>query len=231
MTALTAVRRPSGLMVVALLMPVGPAAVALLRYLLPYYTADTAAAQAAAAAAEPGRESAVLWLGYIAVLTLVPGVIGLARVTRTASPRLTAWAVALVVPAYLSLGGLMSGDQMLWSGQEAGLDTATTATLLENPHPTVNIAIGVFVVGHVLGTVLLGVALLRSGRVPAWAAWGLVVSQPLHFVATVILGSPELDLLAWSLTALGMAMAAAVLVRERRDMPSTWGEQRATVSR
>jgi len=41
-----------------------------------------------------------------------------------------------------------------------------------------------------------------------------VVSQPLHFVATVILGSPTLDLIAWSATAVGMAMAARALLQE-----------------
>ena len=34
--------------------------------------------------------------------------------------------------------------------------------------------------------ILLGVALLRGRAVPAWAAWALIVSQPLHVVFAVI---------------------------------------------
>jgi len=196
---------------VVLLMPVGPAAVALLRYLLPYYTASTNSAIASSAAASPGRQSAVLWLGYVAVLTLVPGVIALAQLTRSSCPRLTAWGVGLAVPAYLSLGGLLGTDQLLWSAPAAGVDAKITASLLDHAHPTVGISLGVFVLGHVVGTVLLGIALMRSGRVPAWVGITLAVSQPLHFIATVILGSNVVDLVAWSLTALAMAFAARVI--------------------
>lgn len=57
--------------------------------------------------------------------------------------------------------------------------------LLETAHPIIGISIGVFVVGHVVGTVLFGIALLRSRRIPAW-----------------------------SLTADGMAMVARALLRE-----------------
>lgn len=207
-------RTPTVPWTVALLMPIGPAAIALLRFVLPYYTDSTSGAMTTSVAAQPGRESAVLWLGYVATLTLVPGVLALGHLTRAAAPRLTTWALALVVPAYLSLGGLLSMDSLLWSGSAAGVNPSTTASLLDHQHPTVNIALGVFVLGHVIGTVLLGVALLRSGHVPAWAALALAVSQPLHVVAAVIIGSNDLDLFAWSLTALGMAFAARALLQQ-----------------
>jgi hypothetical protein len=50
--------------------------------------------------------------------------------------------------------------------------------------------------------------------VPAWSGWAIAVSQPLHFVATVILGSPEVDFIAWGLTAVGMAMVARALLKQ-----------------
>ena len=200
-------------LLVALLMPVGPACVALLRYLLPYFTASESADVVAAAAAAPGRQSAVVWLGYVALLTLVPGVLAAAQVTRAARPRLTTAAVCLLVPAYLSMGVLLSSDALLWAGPEAGVDPAVLVALHDTMHISAMIAIAVFVLGHVVGTVLLGIALLRSRRVPAAAAWALTVSQPLHFVAAVVVGSRELDLVAWSMTAVGMAFAARALVR------------------
>ena len=208
------------LLLIAVLMPIGPGCVALLRYLLPYFTASDSAQTVAAAAAAPGRQSTVLWLGYLAALTLVPGVLAAARVTRAASPRLTDAALCLLVPAYLSMPVLLSGDHLLLAGPEAGVDAATTARLFDTMHPSLLVGIGVFVLGHVVGTVLLGVALLRSQRTPAAAAWALTISQPLHFVAAVIVGSPALDLLAWSLTAVGMGFAAAALIR-MQDAPES----------
>ncbi len=88
---------------------------------------------------------------------------------------------------------MLGTDQLLWSVQEAGLSDSQAAALFSAAHPTIGVATGIFVVGHVVGTVLLGIALVRSGRVPAWAGWAVAVSQPIHFVATVFLGSPQVD--------------------------------------
>lgn len=214
-------RNGSTTVLLALLMPVGPAAIALLRYLLPYYTEGTSTGIAAASAAAPARESAVLWLGYLGVLTLVPGVIALARLTRHNSPRLTAWGLGLAGAGYLSLGSLLSTDQVLWSAQAAKLAPATTVSLLDHAHLTSGISLGVFILGHVVGTVLLGLALMRSGRVPRWVGVVLAVSQPLHFFATVILGSNVVDALAWSLTALAMGYAARAVIGDDRSNPPT----------
>jgi|tagenome__1003787_1003787.scaffolds.fasta_scaffold20490813_2 hypothetical protein len=205
--------------VLAVLMPLGPLCIAALRGLLPTFSSDKAVDVAAAVAGAPARQSAVVWLGYVALLTLVPGVLAVAGLTRAAAPRLTWWAMALLVPAYLSLGGLVGQDAMLWSGHDAGLGLQSVASLYDHTHPALIVATVVFVVGHVVGTVLLGLALLRSGRVPAVFGWALTVSQPLHFVAFVVLGVQPLDVFAWLLTALGMAAAAVALLREPSATP------------
>ncbi len=200
---------------VALLLPVGPAAIAVLRLILPYYTAGDTADMVAAVDAHPGRQSAVLWLAYVGILTLVPGLIAAGQVSRSAAPRLTAWALGLAVPGYLSLGMMLGPDHLLWSVSDAGLSRADAIAVVDAAHPSVDVAIGVFVVGHVVGTVLLGLAMLRSGRIPVWAGWAIAVSQPLHFVALVVLGSPQVDFVAWSLTAVGMAFVAREVLRDR----------------
>ena len=202
---------------VAVLLPVGPAAIAVLRLVLPYYTAGDTVDTVAAVQAHPGHQSAVIWLAYVGILTLVPGLFAAARVCRHAAPRLTASALALAVPGYLSLGMFLGADHLLWSTTDAGLTANDTAAVVSAAHPAVDVSLGVFIVGHVVGTVLLGLALLRSRRIPAWAAWAITVSQPLHFVATVILGSPQVDFAAWSLTALGMAMVARELLKDSRS--------------
>jgi hypothetical protein len=199
---------------VAALLPLGPAAIAVLRLILPYYTAGDTAATVAAVEAHPGRQSAVIWLAYLGIIALVPGLFAAARVCRDAAPRMTAWALALAVSGYLSLSMFVGYDQLLWSVATSDLSTRDAVAVAGAVHPAVDVSIGVFVVGHVIGTVLLGLAMLRSGRVPAWSAWALAVSQPLHFVATVVLGSPEVDFVAWALTALGMAMVARALVKQ-----------------
>ena len=200
---------------IAALLPLGPAAIAVLRLVLPYYTANDTAATLAAVQAQPDRQSAVIWLAYLGTLALVPGLFAAARVCSDAAPRMTTWALALSVPGYLSLGTFAGYDQLLWSVAQADLPTRDAMAVLHSAHPAVDVSLGVFILGHVIGTVLLGLAMVRSGRVPAWAGWAIAVSQPLHFVATVILGSPEVDFIAWGLTAVGMAMVARALIQEQ----------------
>ena len=201
----------------ALVLPIGPLAVAGLRYLLPYFTASTPREVAEDVLAAQGRQSALLWLGLIATFTLLPGVLAVGRLTRRGAPRMTAAAMLLVVPGYLALTYMLGSDLVLWTGARAGLDASALAKLAGTVHPSSNIAAAVFVLGHVIGTVLLGLALLRSRTVPAWAAILTIVAQPMHFVAFVVLGSPALDCGAWTANGVAFAAAAVAILRMSDD--------------
>jgi hypothetical protein len=48
-------------------------------------------------------------------------------------------------------------------------------------------------------------------------AIGVIVSQPLHLTAAVIVGNRALDGVAWGLTTLGFAWAAAAVLRTSND--------------
>jgi hypothetical protein len=191
----------------------GPLAVALLRFVLPYYTASGNKEAAVDVAASPGTESAVLWLGLIAALTLVPGLYAIRD--RLPAGRLRTAGFTLAVIGYLCLPGLLAVDLLLWVGTDQGLPTATVADLADGAHPTALVATGLFVPTHILGIVLIGTLTLRGKLLPTPVAWLLIVSQPLH-LASIILGLPGLDLAAWSSTALGMAWLAATLPAEQQ---------------
>jgi hypothetical protein len=199
--------------VAALLMPIGPAALAVLRFILPYDTTDTPAEMVAGVAADQAAQAAVLWLGTVAVFTLIPGAVAVVRLVRPTAPRLTTVAAAFLIPGYLGLFGTASVDTDILVGLRAGIDPATLTRLVvaQDTGPGV-VAITVFVVGHIVGSVLLGVAFWRSRVVhQGWAA-AMVVSQPLHLLAAMTANHP-LDLLGWGLTALAMGAAAVALLR------------------
>ena len=195
----------------AILAPIGPAAVAVLRYVLPYNTTDDSATVVHKVLADPDRQSLVLWLGFVAILTLVPGALWVGGVVRRHAPRLTVAALVLLIPGYLALPWLGASDLLVWTGAKAGIDPATLTRLLDTVHPTSDLAGLFFVAGHVIGTVLLGLAMWVSGAVPRWAALLTIVSQPLHAVAAIILVSHPLDLAAWGMQAIGFAAAAYVV--------------------
>jgi hypothetical protein len=202
---------------IALLLPIGPAAVAVLRYALPYDTVDDSATMTSKAMAEQGRMSLVLWLGFIAVLTLVPAVYFVARVTRPRAPRLTLVAMLLLVPGYLSLGWLTAEDQFLWSGAKSGLDAGQITHLADSIHPSGAVSGVFFVLGHVVGTILLGTALWRARVVARWAAVAVIASQPIHFFAAVVVPNHTVDLIGWGLQAVGFAAVGWAILKLPHD--------------
>lgn len=123
----------------------------------------------------------------------------------------------MLIPGYLALAGLVAGDIVLLAGAQAGIEAGTLATLMDAvvALPMVSVLTGVFVLGHLVGSVLLGVAMWRSQVVPAWAAVTMAVSQPVHLVAAIT-GNHPLDLIGWGATAVAMGVAAGVLVRGPR---------------
>ena len=189
---------------------VGPLAVGGVRLLLPSDTTDDSATVIAKALTHPELQAAVLWLDYLALLTLPLAVLLVATRAVRAAPVLGGIGAVVAWLGFATLPWTAALDPVPLAARDAGVGADTTARLLDALS-----AIGpgglegtVFVVGHVLGTVLLGLALWRA--VPRWAAIAIVVSQPLHFVAAVVLASHLLDAVAWALTAVGFAVAVAV---------------------
>ncbi len=157
----------------------------------------------------------MLWLSLVALLTLPLGVLVVGAIAARARPVLGTVAAVIAWVAFANLAFLVGPDQIALAGVEAGLPGTATAALVEASvaHPVSTVATTVWVIGHILGTVLLGVSLWRT--IPVWAALALIVSQPLHLVVAVIVPNHLLDGLAWLLTAVGFAVTAAVGLRTR----------------
>jgi hypothetical protein len=196
----------------------GPLSIAILRGILPYGGSDDAATITAKVAGHQTAEAAVLWLTLVATLTLVPGVIAVGLLAARSARRLGSCAMVLAVAGFSLLWSVSAVDFTTAAALHAGIDHGTTTKILDqlNANPVLVAGTIGFVLGHVLGMILLGVALLRGRAVPAWAAWALIVSQPLHAVFAVIVPSNVLDAAAWGLTTVGFAAAAyAVNARYR----------------
>ena len=99
---------------------------------------------------------------------------------------------------------------------------------MEN-HPVSGLGIGLFVVGHIVGLILLGIALRRARVVPLWVAVATAVSQPVHFVSAVLIPSRLLDVvLGWGLTTVAFAAIGLAILRMRDD---DWDQPPLPVSR
>ena len=202
----------------AILMPIGPLAIAVLRGILPYSTTDSNTVVAAKVAAHQGTEMIVIWLTFVALLTLIPGVIALGMLARRGAPRLGTTGLVVATAGFLSLfwSTVAGSDNVALAAARIGVSPALTGRLLDSMGaiPAIGLGSDLFVIGHILGLVLIGIALWRGRVVPSWAALLIAVSQVLHFIFAVIVPVHALDGLAWGLTAVGFAVAALALVRE-----------------
>jgi hypothetical protein len=84
---------------------------------------------------------------------------------------------------------------------------------------TLSFATGFFwVLGHILGLVILAFALHRAGVLPRWAAIVMALSQPVHLVSAVIIPSRWLDVFGgWGMTTLTCALVSVWILRTRDD--------------
>jgi hydrogenase/urease accessory protein HupE len=69
------------------------------------------------------------------------------------------------------------------------------------------------VLGNLVGTLLLGLALLRSRAVPAWAAVAVMCWPPLH-VAGLVAGSEWYEVTGALLQAVGFVVTGVAVLRE-----------------
>lgn len=217
MTATTALRTPHDVRtldrwVAAILMPIGPAAVAVIRFVIPGEPVGETVA------ANPNAQRLVLGMGVIAVLTLLPGAFAAVRLVRPYTPRLSVWIAGTLITGYLGMSALAATDYVAMAGTDLGMDpaqvTRLSATIFELP--SFNILMSLFILGHIIGVLLLGIAAFKAALMPRTMAVLLAASQFIHFTA-VMTANPWLDLLGWGLTALGMGFLARVLLRTSND--------------
>jgi hypothetical protein len=206
------VRRTRRLFAAALL-PIPAVAIAILRSAWPAFSASGTEGTLAAIANSPAAQEAVVWLGTVTALTMVPAILAAARLARRRRPTLTMVAVGVNLVAYLAATPLYAADLMALVAARPEHDRTQLVPYLDAvaAHPASAFGLVAYVLGHIIGMILLGAALWRI--IPRWASIALIVSQPAHFVAYVVLGVQPLDALAWMLTAVGFVACSVAILR------------------
>jgi hypothetical protein len=172
--------------------------------------------------AHQGLLDTLEWLNAAFVVLLIPATMGVVWVARRGAPRLTTWA------AFITLSGFFTGIAVLPAGY-LGMETVqhdldfTAMAALDDAmqhEPMLGIASLLFIVGVVFGLGLLGGALKRSGAVPTWVAFAVMLGGATHpFIPTTIGQGIGLYVLA-----AGFAGVSAALLRmsnDEFDLPAT----------
>ena len=163
--------------------------------------------------------NAVHMVAYVLASFLLPiGALGLAYLAYRRTPWLATVGGLLAVLGWLPMPALVALDDL--ATVAAGLPArGLYAELYDrfSTDPVMTIYLLVYVVGHLLAYVLLGVALHRGRVIPAWAAWALVASSPLTVVLFALPGAKILVVgwVALGLLVIGSIPAAHAMVRMR----------------
>lgn len=217
----TAVRRPRDLrrvwrLLIAVALPIGPLGVTVVRGIMPYWTSDDSASMVEKSVAEPGLLATMSWLSLVFTPPLLLGMLVLGYVARRGAPVLATVGAGLSFVTYANWGAGGFGDQDVWALHEAGFDVATIQRAAEASYdnPVATVATISWVAGHILGMILLGIALYRSRVVPRWVGVAIAVCQPIHLLGAVIVPSRLLDVtLGWGLATVGFAMVSRAIIR------------------
>ncbi|WP_449351754.1 hypothetical protein [Streptomyces shaanxiensis] len=192
----------------------GPLMFAAAGLVAPYDTDASSKEIARDIAAHTGAAELSVWLWTVGTVLFLPGLVGVALLAVAHSARLGLWGAVLFGTGLTAVNATPNLDIVALGGFEKGVSQDSLVRVADgvNELAVVNGPILYFVAAHVVGAVLLGVALLRGRVVPAWAAWLLILSMPLN-VAGYVIGIAALTALTFVMAAVAFGYAGLVLVR------------------
>lgn len=157
-------------------------------------------------------------LAFISAYIYPLSYIGLGRLAMKRSPWLSSIGIALGFIGSV-VWSLLMGESF-WVNAAAHINENAQFFLLGKTYVS-NWAViamhGGWIIGHLFGYVLLGIALLRARVIPRWAAWLLIVSPLLMGPLAYGTGLGLLQVLGYVLVFIGSVPAAIALLK-RRDV-------------
>lgn len=187
----------------------------------PSIHASGAEAITAAAAADP-LTNTLHMVAFVAASYLLPiGAVGLALVAYGHRPWLATVGGLTAVAGWLPFSALTALDDLInrADGQ------STHATLIDrfSTDAVMGSFLIVYIVGHLVAYVLLGIALRDD--IPRWAAWCMIASSPLTVAAFVVplAGRQPVGSAALALLLVGSAAAAPAILRTRPPISRSVG--------
>jgi hypothetical protein len=153
----------------------------------------------------------------IASLLMVPTALGAVRLIGDRAARLGFVGGTLVAAGYICYFAVSLTNFTVLAMAERGGPVADYAAVVDasQSEPAGVWVFLVFVVGNLIGTFLLGLALLRGRAVPVWAAIGVLAWPPLH-VLGLALGTEWPEVAGALVQAIGFGVVGARLLRRDR---------------
>lgn len=150
-------------------------------------------------------------LSLIGSLLVAPGILAALRVLRTSRPRLSLIAGVLMIAGYICYFGVVTTGFDSLALAEGGVDAGAAMDAVQADAAALWIFL-LFVVGNLVGTLLLGIAVILSKQVP-WVAGALIIGWPVGHVTNLIVGNEWFAVAGGVLEVIGLSLVAAAAVR------------------
>jgi hypothetical protein len=169
---------------------------------------------ARAVSADPQMTRVADVFAFAGAFLAVPATLVYMRLLRPSSPKLATLGGGTAIMGWMALVGVLMTDVV---ATEIGGHVALFEDVYSSP-----IVVGLSAVTslHVVGSVLIGVALVRTRFVGRPLAVAFTVAAPTHLAANLA-GQLWLDVITWLVTAATGAVVAAHLFRGASDTPET----------
>lgn len=194
----------------------GPLSILTIRAIMPYWSTDAPSELVAQSLAHQSTLDLMVWSGLFFSPVLLLSVAAIAYVARRGSPVLATIGGALSFIGWSMGATTVNMDYLVSQLGASGFDQALIVRISDALQNSGFAAVGgiIWLIGHIVGMILIGIALGRAGIIKWWAATALMVSQPFHFIAAVVIPSRLLDVtLGWGLTTLVSLMVSIAILK------------------
>ena len=162
-------------------------------------------------------------IGGVAASFFLPlGYLGMSLLGMRRAPGLATLCAALSLVGWIPWAALMGPDALAIDINQIGSTPQLTALWAQfNGGPVMSTFLLIYVVGHLLSAVLIGIMLGRLRVIPMWAAWAFVLTSPLTIVLFPIHSLVVQDMLKYLICALwiiGALPAAFAMLTGRSQL-------------
>lgn len=163
-------------------------------------------------AAHPGEMLVASVVALVGCFLVVPGVLAALRVLRPTRPRLSLIAGSLMIAGYTTYFGIVFTNFLTLALARSGA-TESARILQDGQDGPVALSIfGIFVIGNIIGTLLLGLAVVLSKDLPWWSG-ALIIGWPVGHVVNIILVNEWFAVAGGALEIVGLVVVARAALR------------------
>lgn len=164
------------------------------------------------------------FVGAIAASFFLPlGYLGMSLLGMRRAPWLATISAALSLVGWIPWAALMGLDDLAYDIDQRGLTPQLAALWTHfNSDPVMTIYLLIYIIGHLLSAVLIGIMLGRLHLVPVWAAWAFALTSPLTIPIILVHNVVFQDVGKYLICALWIigAIPAALAMFNNKDLAS-----------